>query len=270
MIYTHFTNFYRAMHGREPFPWQQRLAEQVTSGKWPDALNLPTSAGKTAVVDIWLWAHVVGLPGTPRRLFYVIDRRVLVDAVAHYAADLAARCGIEVGVVRARGGVAADDAWMMNPARPTLVSTTVDQFGSRLLCRAYGVGRYSAPIHAGLAGNDALVVIDEAHLVAPFLQTLAAVARLRRVAASPLALPWQVLTMTATPLAGVATLGLEDGDRAHPLLAARLAASKLARLVKAAADGVQTLGNRGPAFRRNGAAVVGVVVNTVAVARRVY
>jgi CRISPR-associated endonuclease/helicase Cas3 len=264
-----FRDFYSSLHGREPFPWQQRLAERVAAGRWPDALNLPTSAGKTAVIDVWLWAHVEQIPHTPRRLHYVIDRRALVDAVTLYAEDAIRRAAIAASVVRLRGGVgAADDAWLLDPAQPALISTTVDQIGSRLLCRAYGVGRYSAPIHAGLAGNDALIVLDEAHLIAPLQQTLAAVARLRQSGTDVLPLPWHVLTMTATPQAQSAdVLTLEDADRAHPLLRQRLAAAKLTKVTSGGSD---SLVAEAMAHRKAGAAVVGVVVNTVAMARSVF
>ena len=77
-----FARFYQSAHGYAPFPWQVALAERVADGRWPDALNLPTSSGKTAVVDVWLWAHMAGIANMPRRLYYVIDRRLLVDAVA--------------------------------------------------------------------------------------------------------------------------------------------------------------------------------------------
>ena len=102
-----FSAFYLSVHGYPPFPWQIRLAERAATGIWPDALNLPTSSGKTAVLDVWLWAHTVGIAGTPRRLYYVIDRRLLVDAVADYAQDLFLRSGTEGQVVRLRGGMGA-------------------------------------------------------------------------------------------------------------------------------------------------------------------
>lgn len=263
-----FAAFHRKLHGVSPFPWQARLARCVAAGDWPASLSLPTSAGKTALVDIWLWGHATGLAAMPRRLYYVIDRRVLVDAVAARAAAAVAVLGLDIPVVRLRGGAeTTDDAWLLDPSRPALIGTTVDQLGSRLLGRAYGVGRYSAPLHAGLAGNDALIVIDEAHLVAPLCQTLDAVARLRARADRPLGLPWRVLAMTGTPLAEAPPFTLDAEDYAHPLLARRLNAAKCMRLVKAAGGLPEALAREALALRARGAAVVGVVANTVDVAR---
>ena len=264
-----FRTFYESAHGYPPFPWQLGLAQRAAENRWPGALNLPTSSGKTAVLDVWLWAHAAGIAGTPRRLYYVIDRRILVDAVADYADALFARSGIEGHVVRLRGGAgAAEDSWMLNPGGLAVISTTLDQLGSRLLCRAYGASRWAAPVHAGLVGNDALIVIDEAHLVEPFRQTLGRLERHRRVANKPINTPWHVLTMTATPLGDSAdVLSLSEEDRAHPVLSRRLSANKLARLVTGA---LPTLAAEALKLRAAGAAVVGVVVNTVDAARQLH
>jgi len=43
---------------------------------------------------------------------------------------------------------------------------------SRLLFGGYGDGPYSRALHAGLLGNDALVVFDECHLVPAFATLL--------------------------------------------------------------------------------------------------
>lgn len=266
-----FAAFYHRLHGRAPFPWQVRLAGEVEAGRWPDALTLPTSAGKTAVVDVWLWALDKGLAGTPRRLYYLIDRRVLVDAAAEYASSCVAVSGQDVSVVRLRGGMGvSDDEWLLDPTRPAFISTTVDQLGSRLLGRAYGVGRHSAPLHAGLAGNDALIVVDEAHLVEPLRQTLAAIGRLRLRGPHPPALPWHLLIMTATPLADARSIGLGEDDRSHPVLSRRLNARKLARLLPAEVDGAATLANEARRLREGGAGVVGVIANTVDLARAIH
>src|ERR1035437_5614736 len=41
-----FAEFYYAVRGRKPFPWQERLATEALAGKWPP-IGMPTAAGKT-------------------------------------------------------------------------------------------------------------------------------------------------------------------------------------------------------------------------------
>lgn len=70
--------------------------------------------------------------------------------------------------------------------------------GSRLLFSAYGgVGQSYRALQAGLLGQDALVVVDEAHLSPSFLQTLRSLhQQLRR---KSLIKPFAVLSLSATP-----------------------------------------------------------------------
>ena len=51
-----FADFFSAVHGYPPFPWQQRLMNRVVGGGWPDILDLPTGSGKTAALDVALFA----------------------------------------------------------------------------------------------------------------------------------------------------------------------------------------------------------------------
>ena len=51
-----FAAFYRAINGRDPFPWQTRLADQVAANEvWPAQVGVPTGLGKTACLDIAVW-----------------------------------------------------------------------------------------------------------------------------------------------------------------------------------------------------------------------
>ncbi|HVF13847.1 MAG TPA: hypothetical protein VM942_04560, partial [Acidimicrobiales bacterium] len=51
-----FVTFYRAVHGREPFPWQRRLAAVVERDGWPAEIGVPTGLGKTSCIDIGVWS----------------------------------------------------------------------------------------------------------------------------------------------------------------------------------------------------------------------
>jgi CRISPR-associated endonuclease/helicase Cas3 len=266
---TGFTDWYAGRHGYPPFPWQAALAARIAGGDWPEALTPPTGSGKTGVIDAWLWARLHGHP-VPRRLVYVIDRRLVVDGVVDYAESLARSLpeSDRPAVIQMRGGVTIENDWVRDPARPAIIVSTVDQAGSRLLFSGYGISAKSAPIHAALLGNDALWVLDEVHLAQPLLQTLATVAGMR---GGPIDLPFRALPMSATWDSGN-THGLGPDDFTHPVLARRLDHPKPARLVsiKAEADLVKTLAREASALRDGGAAVVAVVCNRVATARSTF
>jgi CRISPR-associated endonuclease/helicase Cas3 len=51
-----FPAFFEALWGRAPFDWQTRLLERVHTSGWPDTLDLPTGAGKTAALEIAVFA----------------------------------------------------------------------------------------------------------------------------------------------------------------------------------------------------------------------
>src|SRR5690606_23651333 len=159
---------------------------------------------KTACLDIAVWtlAKQAGEKQriTPRRIWFVVDRRIVVDEAHDRAEKIAAalesstspavdavadrllglrglpnRRERPLAVGRLRGGVLRDDRWARIPSQAAIITSTVDQLGSRLLFRGYGHSALAAPIFAGLAGNDSLILLDEAHCAQPFLQTLRAV-----------------------------------------------------------------------------------------------
>ncbi len=213
-----FPYYFREVHGHEPFPWQRRLTAQVLQdGRWPDVIDLPTGTGKTAVLDTAVFALAAQPEVFPRRVVFVIDRRIVVDQVVERAqliqkeiqegsvpvlrlmkARLREIGGESLlGVVALRGGIPIDGEWAHRPDEPWVMVSTVDQFGSRLLFRGYGVSPKMRPVHAGLAGNDCLVILDEVHLSRAFAQTLQEVSALGSNGHLPRR--FQVVEMSATP-----------------------------------------------------------------------
>lgn len=220
-----FAEFFQQVTGFTPFRWQTRLASIALAGEWPHHIHLPTGVGKSSLVVIWAYALARDLAepkdhrSTPMRLIYVVDRRLIVDAVDEQAQAMAQILenpktvrtkrladalrpypeAPPLHVMRARGGVPHNTLWPNAPRQPAILTGTVDQTGSRLLFRGYGLSAKQRPIHAGLLGVDTLFVVDEAHLSTPFVQTLLAVRegqqrREERVGLRPV----KMVTMSAT------------------------------------------------------------------------
>ncbi len=326
-----FARYFEAVHGRRPFQWQVRLTERVCQGDWPDCIKLPTASGKTAAIDIAVFAlayqaaeanRPAGALTAARRIFFVVDRRIIVNEAfrrARRAArllrnvldpgtsddDLPESADREVLVrvsrwlqhlagnesappldcFELRGGIYRDDAWVRSPLQPTVLTSTVDQIGSRLLFRGYGVSDRNLPIHAALTANDSLILLDEAHCSKPFSQTMASIARYRteRWAQEPVPTPFTFVQMTATPpvrLARERVFELETSDyQVDPLLAQRHGCCKPVRLELAVgAKGAKLLSNLAKKLAEQATSLandhqlrkIAVVVNRVAVARQVF
>lgn len=240
-------------NGATPFPWQQRLLTRFLEGDVPRALDIPTGLGKTSVMAIWLVARALGAP-VPRRLVYVVDRRAVVDQATTIAlalkqlvdeqADLKSALGLgarsgpsgherSLPISTLRGAHVDNREWLEDPSAPAIVVGTVDMVGSRLLFEGYGVSWKMRPYHAGLLGADALLVIDEAHLVPPFERLLEAVASAKARSLGPIPevarfVPdVRLLSLSATGKHTAGALTLDDADRAHPAVAQRIQAKKV-------------------------------------------
>lgn len=309
-----FDAFFSELWGKPPFAWQRELARRVLSAEdasraWPDAIALPTASGKTACLDIAVFALAAAALNTdtnrpltaPRRVFFVVDRRVIVDEAYARASRLARKLAeAETGILKTvtdalcavggsgeplachqlRGGMYRSDAWAHSPAQPAIIASTVDQLGSRLLFRAYGRSSKAWPIQAGLAGNDALILLDEAHCAQPFLQTLQAVQRYRAWAEAPLSAPFRAVVMSATPPELEDVFRDESAERRtpeHPLGDRQLAAKPAKLELVAKAKGGKALDELAAALAKQAEALVDkrplacvVFVNRVATARAVH
>lgn len=261
MAHTGFATFFKTLHGYPPFPWQRRLATMVADGNWPASISLPTGVGKTSILDVWAWAiheHIT----VPLRLFYIIDRKLVVDSVSRHADLLAQK--LDITAAKLRGGMLLDDAWVRDPAKPAIIVSTIDQTGSRLLFRGYGVTPSVAPIHAALAGNDSLLVLDEAHIAPHFLHTLKTIKH--HYGGS-----YEIVEMSATPVSKSAPFMLTGEDYANPLLHMRLTRPKPVALVTSSvATIVHDIAGHALRLRNGGAEVIGVVVNRVKDARALF
>ena len=261
-----FPLFYRAINGRDPFPWQARLADHVAAAEsWPEEVGVPTGLGKTACLDIavwWLASQADRQPAArtaPTRIWWLVNRRLLVDATTDHAeavscalshpeghgrsaADASVLAAVAdclrslaadrdakpLEVIRLRGGVTA--RLPVDPSAPAVMLSTLPMYGSRLLFRGYGSTRSMRPIDAAMAGTDSLVIVDEAHLARHLIALVPAAAE-----CSPHALPVlgpvrsrpTVVALTAT---GDATDGkrfdLDADDEADPVVRRRLDAAK--------------------------------------------
>lgn len=233
--------FFEQITGFAPYPWQAKCFSQLLRGHTPAALTLPTGTGKTSFVLLYLLALAQGAP-LPRRLVYVVDRRAIVDQTAAQVRvwidglseldktakplrEMAAFSNrdapvIETGILR--GGFADTGEWRLDPAKPAVVVGTVDIVGSRLLFRGYGDGRSRGPLHAGLLGFDATVVLDESHLSLAFCTTLSAV---QRLSDSRFGKSFRAVAMSATPSHDQGE-SLSDDDARHDALGKRIQARK--------------------------------------------
>lgn len=275
-----FNEFYRAVNTRvsphksgpdrytthDPFPWQRRLAEEVArKEKWRNEIGVQTGLGKTSCLEVAVWwlasqAHRPPARRTaPTRIWWVVNRRLLVDSTAEHATTIAellktpteaevpetARETLAVvaerlrtlsadpkraplEVIRLRGGVAAETP--TDPSQPAIVLCTLPMYGSRLLFRGYGSGSRLRAVDAAMAGADSLVLLDEAHL-APHLRTLLPALAACTPGAQPILAQARarptLVSLTATgDAANEQRFELDEEDEAHPIVQQRLDAVK--------------------------------------------
>lgn len=288
-----FAELTQALHGRAPYRWQERAAGELTTDGWWPALRVPTGCGKTTLIDCWL--HALAMAGPDRlgrRLVWVVDRRSVVDQVHAYAVETLSHLtaedapagaktvaaalrgiggGLDPRVALWRGGL-DDEASMamrrpLDPAGVAVIVSTVDQLGSRLLFRGYGLGVGSRSVHAGLLGLDTTVVLDEAHIAEPLRQTVDRVANAQAAAPSSPRPSLRLCAVSATHEAEGA-FELSEEERTENSVAQRVRASKQVELLDR--NDTRTLVKAVEDHAANGARLIGVVLNTVATARSAF
>ena len=233
-----------------PYPYQERLA----ANEWPDILEIPTGLGKTAAITL-AWLYKRGWrgggrfgsadPHTPRRLFWCLPMRVLVEQteqnVRRWLASLQIddrNGGVSAHVLM--GGEEDLRGWAEFPERDTIVVGTQDMLLSRALMRGYGVSRYQWPVQFALAHNDAFWVFDEVQLMGAGLSTSAQLEAFRRRfplgrrsrslwASATFNPAWLATVDMASLVGGLSRAQVDEADRA--VAGARLAASKQLELL---------------------------------------
>jgi len=289
-----FVSFGAALHdGRSPYRWQERAADELARDGWWPAVRAPTGSGKTTLIDCWLHAVAVAGPDClGRRLLWVVDRRSVVDQIFEYASAVVAELvaptapepvrlvgqqlhaiggGAEPRAVLWRGGLDDEGAIAMraplDPAAIAIVVSTVDQLGSRLLFRGYGMAPGSRALHAGLLGVDTTVVLDEAHISEALRRTVARVSELQRAASAAPRPALRLCAVSATHSASGAFELLPE-ERQEPAIARRVEAAKPARLAPPTRPA--QVAKHVEQLAAAGAGVIGVVMNTVGAARAAF
>lgn len=310
-----FEEFFEALLGvGKPYAWQSALAREVQERGFPDDISVPTGMGKTSVIAIWLYGLArqihYGEPRTmPMRLFYVVNRRSVVDQGARYAQGLQSklegdarqrvlqpvRAALEtllppgdnrLLVTAAIHGESPDNKAWMRATGATVVSLTPTQLVSRALMRGVNVSARTRSMHAGLVGVDRLVVFDEPHLAVPSIYAMKDQERLQsKVAGVGMPLGKTVLlgatipdiTTGLAPDKVVEKTAFEfrvDANVANSRARQRLLASKKLKLISTTNTSAATLAAQSRRFVEQMTAAgkdrLLLVLNTVEAAQRVY
>lgn len=188
MKFPTFSEFFEKITGNPPYEWQVLVTEQLLKGELPflNTLNCPTGYGKTSIIEIWLYClykqiYEKSHRFIPMRLHYVIDRRVIVDDVYFQCKNIQNKIQehfpelhkIGFKYHRLRGGLPRHEKGQVGSLIvPTVYSSTIDQYGSRICFRAYGITPKMRSVYAGMSFFDSLIVSDEAHLNYPLQKLL--------------------------------------------------------------------------------------------------
>jgi CRISPR-associated endonuclease/helicase Cas3 len=256
-----FDKLFQLLTGYDPFPWQVALFEQFRAGEFPRSASLPTGLGKTSLIVLWLLACYAALRDDrrdfPRRLYFVINRRTVVDEATSFATqvltkiqaastpELAAIKNIFrgaaafneencIGLSSLRGEFADNEEWRVDPSRPAITIGTIDKIGSKLLFAGYGDTPYTRPTAAALTAISSYIVYDEAHLEPAFSALLESIQQF--IDREPGSLEparfgsFHFTELTATPREGTG-FRLTQGDHGNPTVQQRIHARKTLTLI---------------------------------------
>ncbi len=246
-----FVEYFQAITGNAPFPWQERMYEEFVCGNIPATANIPTGLGKTSVVAIWLIALALHPDKMPRRLVYVVNRRTVVDQtttevenlrkalmqnskLGALSGNLRQLCalplpqpnGSPLAISTLRGQFADNREWSGDPTRPAVIIGTVDMIGSGLLFSRYTVGFKLRPHHAAFLGQDALLVHDEAHLEPAFQKLLESIVAEQAISNDSRKLKIMELSATTRSGGSAEPFGITKKDEENEFINRRLNAVK--------------------------------------------
>ena len=226
-----FPEFFRAVRGHAPAPWQTQLAEHVAAARrWPGEVVVPGGAWGLGCLDVAVWclASETARCGSerelPTRIWWVGDgpaagtwKAAAPQGTETWARDLArALSGTAsnppgpLGAVahRLRSLCADEDAAPLevvalgsgtafampsDPARPAVILCSLPMYCSRLLFRGHGT--QLPALDAAMAGTDSLVLVEGAGAAKRLAGLVAALGECFPNALPPLPGPRQAATV---------------------------------------------------------------------------
>lgn len=172
-----YPEFFEALTGHKPYPWQEQFAQW--DGNQIAVVNLPTGTGKEFGATIpWLYGHATG-QNVPNRLIYTLPTRSLVDQVYNNVQALVQKSGLNIDVYCLKGGK-IEQGYEDSLTQPAVLIGTQDQLLSRALNRGYTVSWTQRPKHAAAVNNDCRWVLDETQLMGVGYSTAVKLHQLRQ------------------------------------------------------------------------------------------